>query len=417
MIKKTEKELDVNEQKEEVQPTVATGGSTEASSTPPMHSLISEAASLLKTLKGPSVRAIRINSLEVQQGSRVLLDGGATHALRKAKDEREWNEAIEVRVDLAQGWAMLRQLPWSKTLLTKDDIQPIVPLGVLMEIGYTVIWNQQSFELTDPNGCVVDTELENGCPTVTEALGLELIKEVEGHFLERKARLPVLRGEGNPGQLDDFIVQELAELKECFPEVPDEIMERILPRHGWRSDKVPWNRRIRKKIKRARQVILHLLSGDTDRFWQSELAMRGREVLCVDTQIHPGQDLLNDDVMSYLLSVCDSGVVAGVVGGMPCRTMSRLRYRPPGPPPLRTRLGDERFGLCHLDPMLRKRVEDDTVLWFRQYILYRRPKKAAEAKVLYLVEQPEDPENYLPPAEIAKQRYPTHRAFPEWEWM
>ena len=97
---------------------------------------------------------------------------------------------------------MLRQLPWSKTLLTKDDIQPIVPLGVLMELGYTVIWNQQSFELTDPNGCVVGD-----------------------------------------------------------------------------SSSLQWRHR------------------------SSELATKGREVLCVDTQIHPGQDLLNDDVMSYLLSV------------------------------------------------------------------------------------------------------------------
>ena len=420
MIKKTEKETDASEkhEKKEEPMTTALGSETTANSSQPMQSILTEAATLLKSLKGPAVRSVRISSLEVQRGDQVLLDGGATHALRTAVDDKEWDSGVEVRVDLAQGWVTLRQLPWSKTLLSKEPVQPIVPLGILVEIGYVVHWTSQSFELQDPTGCIVVTDLENGCPMVSTALGLELIKEVERHFIEKRARLAVLRGDGNVGGLDETIAQELAELKGMFPEVPDHILERILPRHGWRSDRVPWNRRIRKRVKKARQVVLHLFSGDTDRFWQSELAAGGREVLCVDTQIHSGQDLLSDDVMSYLLTVCDSGVVDAVIGGMPCRTMSRLRFRPPGPPPLRTRLGEERFGLHHLDPMLLKRVEDDTVLWFRQYILYRRAKMAAAPKkVLYMVEQPEDPENYLSPAEIAKQRYPSYWAFPEWAWM
>ena len=192
-------------------------------------SLILEATSLLKTLRGPAVRAVRLSSLEVQKQNRVLLDGGATHALRTAKDEKEWRSAVEVRVDLAQGSVMLKQLPWGKTLLSRDPVQPIVPLGVLIEIGYVVHWSNQVFELQDPTGCIVDTELENGCPTVSMELGLELIKEVERHFVERRARLAVLQGDGNPGGLDDSVVQGLTELKQMFPEVPDEIIERILP--------------------------------------------------------------------------------------------------------------------------------------------------------------------------------------------
>ena len=125
----------------------------------------------------------------------MLLDGGATHALRTAVDDKEWDSGVEVRVDLAQGWVTLRQLPWSKTLLSKEPVQPIAPLGIWVEIGYVVHWTSQSFELQDPTGCIVVTDLENGCPMVSTALGLELIKEVERHFVEKRARLAVLRGD------------------------------------------------------------------------------------------------------------------------------------------------------------------------------------------------------------------------------
>ena len=78
------------------------------------HELLPEATTLLKRLRGPALRAMKINSFEVHGEGKTLLDGGATHALRTAKNLKEWESALEVRVELAQGPATLRQLPWSK---------------------------------------------------------------------------------------------------------------------------------------------------------------------------------------------------------------------------------------------------------------------------------------------------------------
>ena len=129
--------------------------------------------------------------------------------MRVARDMAEYESAMEVEVELAQGKVTLRQMPWSRTLLSATKVQSIVPLGVLAEIGYCVHWEGTKFELTDPSGCILDTQLENGCPTVSEELGLELIKEVERHFIQCRARLAVLRGEGNPGGLQRSVVKEL----------------------------------------------------------------------------------------------------------------------------------------------------------------------------------------------------------------
>ena len=163
--------------------------------------------------------------------------------------------------------------------------------------------------------------------------------------------------------------------------------------------------------------MLHLFSGDTEKFWKSELEAPGREVLCVDVEIDRRQNLLKDDIYSFLLDLADTGTLDAVIGGPPCRTVSRLRYVQPGPPPLRSRIGPERFGLKDLDEVLLQRVRDDTVLWLRQYYIYHRAKDARaplQKKTLYLKEQPEDPEKYLSPSAIATQRYPSYWAFPEW---
>eukprot|EP00435_Cladocopium_sp_Y103_P038238 s480_g10.t1 len=411
-LKKTEKgdEAEVSK-KEEVD-----AKSTTTTATAPAQELLREATSLLKSLKLPAVRAMRISSLEVQSKGRALLDGGATHALRVARDQAEFDSAMEVQVELAQGSVTLRQLPWSKTLLSATKVQSIVPLGVLAEIGYCVHWEGTKFELTDPNGCVLDTMLESGCPTVDEDLGLELIKEVERYFIQRRARLAVLKGDGNPGELDSSLVKELEELRTMFPEVPDEILERVLPKRQWKAEEIPWNRRIRRRIRRASQVVIHLFSGKDEQFWKKELGREDREVLCVDVEIDRRQNLLKDDVYDYLLEIADSGTLEAVLGGPPCRTVSRLRYRQPGPPPLRSRLGPERFGLQGLDEMLLKKVHDDTVLWLRQYYLFHRSKKVRfPRKTIYVQEQPEDPEKYLNAEAIAKQRFPSLWATPEWQ--
>lgn len=214
----------------------------------------------------------------------------------------------------------------------------IVPLGVLAELGYAIHWEGVRFEMTDPAGCTLDTALENGCPTVTEELGLELIQEVERRFAHQRARLAVLRGEGSPGNLDQAQVKDLEELRRMFPEVPERILVRILPSQLKKpeGEDLPWNRRRRRRMRQAKQLIVHLFSGNIEKYWMKERQAPGREVLCVDTEIDKRQDLLCDHIMNFLLELADSGVVEGWLGGPPCRTMSRLRYRAPGPPPVRT---------------------------------------------------------------------------------
>ena len=413
-----------------------------AASSGEVQALLSEATTLLKSLRPANegrtaVKTIKLSSLEVRSNDRALLDGGATHCLRRAESEEEWNRAQEVRVELAEGSVMLRQIPWTKTLLTQNEVQTIVPLGVLISLGYEAYWEKDRFTLTDPSGALLGVMVEGMCPTVDEGLGRELIKEIERSLVRERARLAVLKGEGGRGELEVEEAHHLRELRELFPEVPLQILVRILPKVGWTGESLPWNRHERRRVRKAKEVVVHLFSGDTKKFWQRELESEGRAVLCVDTVIDQGMNILRDDVFAYLLEIADGGTLRALLGGPPCRTMSRLRYRQPGPPPLREREGAGRFGLPNLDPVLKQQVEDDTLLWLRQVYLHHRASKAASPqKVVTALEQPDDPEAYLGESRESKKeigrfrhqtaegeteegdrhpRYPTYWSWPEWQ--
>ena len=71
--------------------------------------LLHEATQLLKTLRVPAVatnpklKVMQIGSLNQAENELVLIDSGATHALRPAADLEEWQKSHSVTVQLADG--------------------------------------------------------------------------------------------------------------------------------------------------------------------------------------------------------------------------------------------------------------------------------------------------------------------------
>ena len=206
--------------------------------------LLKEATGLLKSLNAPSLKSLglregcpaKVSALGMRD-RRALLDGGATHCLRQVRSGDEWRSATEVEVELAQGTVRLRQLPGTRTLVTEEGVQPLVPLGLLAEMGYAVHWEGSEFSLQDPSGRSLAVELVSGCPTVSEEAGLRLIREVEGYVPVQKTRLAVLREKGDLGRAGNLIGKEtvrwLERIRGIYPEVPEET-EQSGPKGGVR---------------------------------------------------------------------------------------------------------------------------------------------------------------------------------------
>ena len=125
----------------------------------------------------------------------AVLDSGATHPMRQAKDEKEWEEALEVQVALAGDNTTSMRLTSSGTLLLPfggDGLcQPIVPMGAIIEqLGFKLVWSAGSCELYPPGGSPLRLEVENGCAEVECNMALALIAQLEACKAQRSMLHP-----------------------------------------------------------------------------------------------------------------------------------------------------------------------------------------------------------------------------------
>ena len=370
------------------------GSETEQSTTDKVDGLLTEATSLLKSLS-PEVKAIKIKRVGNPEGATGLLDGGATNALRRGTPQ-ELAESETVVVELAHGSTNLKQHPITGTILTDHIVEPIVPLRGLIDLGFAIRWSSQGCEIKHPSRGTINCWLRNGCPVVSEKHALGLISDLEG--FERAKRFPVGGFDGSiAGNVQDWWSNH-------FPEVPKRIWN-FMKGQGepMSAHHLPWNRAQRRRYAQAKAVIIHLFAGEAAKEWCEELPT-GVEMLTVD--IRDGQNLHDAAVWSYVWQLASSGRVIGIVGGPPCRTVSRMLEKQPGPRRLRSRDGPERFGFRNLSTAQQQKTDSDTALFLKQLGLYVHAReswievgwphmKEVKNRVGFLLESPQDPKTYL----------------------
>ena len=291
--------------------------------------LLNEASELMKSLR-PSVKMIEKREVVKKASSDLvatgLLDGGATNALRRGS-EKEIKEATVVTVELAKGTATLYQDPITGTLYSEEPVEPIVPLRGVVGLGYKIKWDSKGCTIFHPTHGKSSCWLRNGCPVVREGHALKLIYEIEELEREKQSK-PKLASEKVSSEVKGW-------WSERFPLVPPSVVEYMVGQDQEipQGSELPWNRGTRRRVHRAKAVIIHLFSGKGSEWkkgWPD-----GVEVLTLDVRENPKQDLHNPRVWSYLIHVVKTKNVIGIVGGPPCRTVSRLRNIRPGPKPLR----------------------------------------------------------------------------------
>eukprot|EP00435_Cladocopium_sp_Y103_P014528 s3224_g3.t1 len=163
--------------------------------------LLHEATKLLKSLHIPAVKMISLKEVgDLSQSSDrlMLLDSGATHSLRRARTWKEWDEATETVVALAQGTtSKLRLKPGTSTLLAtpSDDSfgNGIWPMGALIKLGYDVQWSGGDCKLSGPDGMKISVEVVDGCPMIERERGMAMIDELERDSCVATARMAMVK--------------------------------------------------------------------------------------------------------------------------------------------------------------------------------------------------------------------------------
>ena len=377
---------------EEAQPVLA----------PSAQQLIQDTAALLKNL--------RISKVGEHVGSsRALLDSGATACMRTARPG-ELEGLPERTVHLAPGEVRLR-VNEGGALLTSANVDPIVSLHKLCQVGYRGDWSRDGgCRVSAPGRTALRVYMDGGCPEVDRHVGLALIQEIEAFQVRNANALRSLRSWEEKGEPQTTLTEALKALpvdpslamqwlSAKFPSLPGEILARIPVASCYDATRVAWNRRQRRTWSRSKALALHLFSGPQKKFW--ELSRQDAHCVCVDIQ----ENLLDDHTYAFLQDMALQGRLCAVFGGPPCRTFSLSRYMPPDlPRPLRGRTKDTQWGFDYLTPSERELVLTDGILMFRMVWLYLIAEAMAARlnlpKPFFGVEQPQDPETWARPQDL-----------------
>ena len=344
--------------------------------------------SLLKSLRvsEPQVRVCQVMRVAAGDSGYTLLDGGATHCLRTARSEQEWKDGQPITVKLASGQAQLRQNAETGTLLTREEVQPLIPVAKLIDIGRQLVWTRDSCRVEHLTYGVIPVELQLGWVMVNQEWGARLMAEVED-FERRRARVRAVPACGMIAE--GTHEKKVAELCSRYPQVPHRLLEQIPGEEEVNTVQAPLNRRHRRRIDKAQKVVIHMYSGPGEAKWKTLERESGMVVLCLDLRL--GHNVMDGHMAGYVQSIIDSGKVVAWISGPPCRTVSACRNdHDNGPPRLRDRSGPTRFGRAGLSLAKQEKADVDTILflknlnWIRE-VLKKRPDAAV------VLEQPQDP--------------------------
>ena len=143
----------------------------------------------------PKLKVMQIGSLNQAENELVLIDSGATHALRPAADLEEWQKSQSVTVQLAEGTTdTLRLKPRTKILLGPPTSTAwIIPMGGLAELDFSLMWSDNRCILKDDEGRQIEVTVVNGCPMVTQEEGRRILQWLEFFQVHQKRKMAMVQ--------------------------------------------------------------------------------------------------------------------------------------------------------------------------------------------------------------------------------
>ena len=126
---------------------------------------------------------MQLAGLEQAENDWVLIDSGATHALRPAHDLHEWTNAERTVVQLANGETEAFRLKKGTKVLLGHPTQTtsrIVPMGGLTALDFTLQWSGDQCQLRDDEGREFEVRVVQGCLWYLLQMGREFWSGLNG---------------------------------------------------------------------------------------------------------------------------------------------------------------------------------------------------------------------------------------------
>ena len=373
--------------------------------------LISAAGQLLDQMQIKALLEVpQINRVAIEGARTGLIDSGASNCLRQAIGE-EAKHLLRRTVDLAQGTAELFVTPCG-TLVSEEPVETIVALGLLIKMGCRLQWEERGCVLWHPQKGRVVVDTSTGCPRISEALALEFITEIESQRMQSVgAAIKAMQAQQTqelPSQkqaianLVSSIERDIevgSRIGEAalalWPQIPRTLLGELTVWPQGDNKALPINRRKRRAVDKATRATLHLFAGDSRKEIEKKGAEKGFEVLSIGEQ----EDIMAGQTFKYLLGQAAAGRWDAIWAAPPCGTNTLCRFIQPGPPPLRGREGESRWGLPGLSAVDRKKVQMSDEMYLRCLLIMlvaaEGRKRHGKSPTWSLAENPQDPDEYL----------------------
>ena len=298
---------------------------------------------------------IRISSLH--SASSALLDSGATHNLRSAYDQQEWEKADNVVVQLAGSNKLTMKMSETGTLLMPPKAtslgsseaatggQTIVSMGELERtLGYTLVWAPERCVLQTPQGDEVQLSVHGGCPQLCEAEALAIIARLEERKRERLLNevtttqdriemAAVAMDRGGMDHLRDYVeggsleaglrsIRDVGFLQGLPGECVDGLLQPGVREQGWGVMKnLSFLTRAQKRyLWGAKRWVIHLFAGDYGHYKVFQLDQGSTAVIELDVHRCKGHDIPSESTWRFLLWGALTGRIDAVIGGPPARS-------------------------------------------------------------------------------------------------
>ena len=317
-----------------------------------------------KSSGGPEMRTLVVKDIRicsVQATSAALLDSGATHCLRSAISAEEWREAEKVMVELAGNHMLQMRMTSGGTLLmpykhrhgdtSGRSSQTIVPLGQLVQtLGYSLIWTPTTCFLQDSEGEKIPLKVSSGCPQLQEVEALALIARIEERKRERLVNESLTLGDRlNVASMEmsktwEDHIRQYARMGETgdglralrdapfLEDLPPQCLAGLVPADvkdpGWSILKEVsfLSRHQRRRLLLGKRWVIHMYSGETDRYEFFKLDQGGTVVLELDIRQSRGQDVFRPELWRLLVWGARMGRVDVIFGGPPGRSKGSFDY-------------------------------------------------------------------------------------------
>ena len=256
-------------------------------------------------------------------------------------------------------------------------------------------------------------DISTGCPRITEDLALELIKEIEAQRMQSVgAAIKAIQAQQTqelpcPEQAIANLVSSIERDFEVgprigeavlalWPQLPKTLLGELTAWPQGDNKALPINRRKRRALGKANRTLLHLFAGDSRKEIEKKGSERGFEVLSIGEQ----EDIMAGQTFKYLLEQAAAGRWDAIWAAPPCGTNTLCRFIQPGPPPLRGREGESRWGLPGLSPVDKKKVQASDEMYLRCLLIMLvaaegRKRHGKPPTWSLLAENPQDPDEYL----------------------